>query len=40
VNMHTPDAGFADYLRALRDGREAAFDSFDPRRTAAFPPPR
>jgi hypothetical protein len=29
LNIHTPDAGFAAYLRAARDGREAALDSFD-----------
>jgi hypothetical protein len=30
LNFHAPDGGFADYLRAARDGRNAAFDSFDP----------
>ena len=30
LNMHVPDTGFAEYLRALRDGREPDFDSFDP----------
>lgn len=30
LNFHAPDAGFAGYLRAARDGRNAAFDSFDP----------
>jgi hypothetical protein len=29
LNIHTPDAGFAAYLRAARDGRVLAFDSFD-----------
>jgi quercetin dioxygenase-like cupin family protein len=30
LNMHTPDTGFVEYLRALRDGIEPDFDSFDP----------
>jgi quercetin dioxygenase-like cupin family protein len=30
LNIHTPDKGFAAYLRALRDGEDASFDSFDP----------
>jgi quercetin dioxygenase-like cupin family protein len=33
LNIHAPGAGFDDYLRALRDGRDddvARFDSFDP----------
>jgi quercetin dioxygenase-like cupin family protein len=30
LNFHAPDKGFAAYLRAARDGRDAAFDSFDP----------
>jgi mannose-6-phosphate isomerase-like protein (cupin superfamily) len=30
LNLHAPDQGFAAYLRALRDGTEPAFDSFDP----------
>jgi mannose-6-phosphate isomerase-like protein (cupin superfamily) len=29
LNIHAPDAGFAEYLRAARDGRQASFDSFD-----------
>jgi quercetin dioxygenase-like cupin family protein len=29
LNVHTPDQGFAEYMRALRDGRPAAFDSHD-----------
>ena len=37
LNMHTPDAGFAEYLRALRDGRAAAFDSFDPPEDGGLP---
>jgi quercetin dioxygenase-like cupin family protein len=30
LNFHTPDGGFAQYMRDLRDGNEATFDSFDP----------
>ena len=30
LNIHTPDAGFAAYMRGARDGREVPFDSFDP----------
>lgn len=30
LNMHAPDAGFAAYMRALRDGAAAGFDSFEP----------
>ena len=29
LNIHTPDAGFAAYLRGARDGRAVALDSFD-----------
>jgi mannose-6-phosphate isomerase-like protein (cupin superfamily) len=29
LNFHTPDEGFAEYMRALRDGRPARFDSYD-----------
>jgi quercetin dioxygenase-like cupin family protein len=29
VNVHTPDRGFAEYMRALRDGLPASFDSYD-----------
>jgi mannose-6-phosphate isomerase-like protein (cupin superfamily) len=30
LNFHTPDQGFADYLRGQRDGNAVPFDSFDP----------
>jgi quercetin dioxygenase-like cupin family protein len=30
LNFHTPDGGFAAFLRGRRDGREVAWDSFDP----------
>jgi quercetin dioxygenase-like cupin family protein len=29
LNLHTPDTGFADYMRGLRDGTKVPFDSFD-----------
>jgi mannose-6-phosphate isomerase-like protein (cupin superfamily) len=29
LNVHTPDRGFATYMRALRDQRPASFDSYD-----------
>ncbi len=38
LNFHTPDAGFAAYLRALRDGTDASFfDSFDPPADGGLP---
>ena len=40
LNFHTPDGGFADFLRAGRGGAEAAFDSCDPPEMAACPRPR
>jgi quercetin dioxygenase-like cupin family protein len=30
LNFHTPNKGFAAYMRALGAGAEASFDSFDP----------
>src|SRR5439155_4092363 len=30
VNLHIPGCGFADYLRALRDGRTLVYDQEDP----------
>jgi quercetin dioxygenase-like cupin family protein len=30
LNFHAPDGGFAEFLRAGRDGGEGAFDSFNP----------
>jgi quercetin dioxygenase-like cupin family protein len=30
LNMHAPDAGFADYMRGLRDGTGVPFDNFEP----------
>jgi hypothetical protein len=37
LNFHAPDTGFAAYLRALRDGAEAVFDSFDPPAEGGLP---
>jgi quercetin dioxygenase-like cupin family protein len=30
LNFHTPDGGFAAYMRGRRDGEDLGFDSFDP----------
>jgi quercetin dioxygenase-like cupin family protein len=30
LNLHAPGAGFAAYMRDLRDGRPAAYDQWDP----------
>lgn len=30
LNFHTPDGGFAAFVRGARDGVEVAFDSFEP----------
>lgn len=30
LNFHTPDGGFAAYMRGRRDGLDTTFDSFDP----------
>src|SRR3954453_13772846 len=30
LNFHAPGEGFADYLRALRDGREFSYDQYPP----------
>jgi quercetin dioxygenase-like cupin family protein len=37
LNLHTPDGGFAEYMRARRDGRDASFDSFDPPADGGLP---
>jgi mannose-6-phosphate isomerase-like protein (cupin superfamily) len=38
LNFHTPDGGFAAYMRDLRDGVEgASFDSFDPPADGGLP---
>lgn len=38
LNFHSPNGGFADYMRAMRDGVEAGFDSFDPPEDGGLPP--
>lgn len=30
LNFHTPDGGFAKFMRGARDGADIGFDSFDP----------
>jgi quercetin dioxygenase-like cupin family protein len=37
LNMHAPDKGFAAYMRAMRDGVDAGFDSFDPPADGGLP---
>jgi len=37
LNLHAADKGFAAYLRALRDGTDAAFDSYDPPADGGLP---
>ena len=37
LNFHTPQAGFGDYLRGRRDGRDVPFDSFDPPQDGGLP---
>lgn len=37
LNFHAPDTEFAAYLRAARDGADAAFDSFDPPADGGLP---
>jgi mannose-6-phosphate isomerase-like protein (cupin superfamily) len=37
LNLHAADTGFAAYMRALRDGTEAAFDSYDPPADGGLP---
>lgn len=38
LNFHTPDGGFAAFLRAMRDGEDAGFDSYDPPPDGGLPP--
>jgi quercetin dioxygenase-like cupin family protein len=40
LNLHTPDTGFAEYLRAARDGADTDFDSFDPPLDGGLPATR
>jgi mannose-6-phosphate isomerase-like protein (cupin superfamily) len=38
LNLHTPDGGFASYMRGRRDGdKHASFDSFDPPADGGLP---
>jgi len=30
LNLHAPGVGFADYMRAIRDGRPFGYDQYDP----------
>jgi mannose-6-phosphate isomerase-like protein (cupin superfamily) len=30
LNLHAPGVGFADYMRAIRDGRKLDYDQYDP----------
>jgi quercetin dioxygenase-like cupin family protein len=38
LNLHAPGQGFASYLRALRDGREFAYDQYPPPPDGGRPP--
>ena len=41
LNFHAPGSGFADYMRALRDGRKLSYDQHDrPRKALARSPRR
>jgi quercetin dioxygenase-like cupin family protein len=40
LNLHAPDKGFAAYMRALRDGADAAWDSHDPPADGGLPAAR
>jgi hypothetical protein len=37
LNLHAPGSGFADYMRALRDGRKRTYDQHDPPTEGARP---
>jgi uncharacterized cupin superfamily protein len=38
LNLHSPDGGFAEYMRGLRDGADdPSFDSFDPPEDGGLP---
>ena len=37
LNLHAPGRGFADYMRAIRDGRELTYDQFEPPRDGGRP---
>src|SRR3954452_1461764 len=38
LNLHAPGESFADYLRAMRDGRDFAYDQEAPPRDGGRPP--
>jgi mannose-6-phosphate isomerase-like protein (cupin superfamily) len=38
LNLHAPGAGFADYMRGLRDGRKVPFDQEPPPADGTRPP--
>lgn len=38
LNLHAPGSGFADFLRATRDGRDIEFDQHDPPADGGRPP--
>jgi mannose-6-phosphate isomerase-like protein (cupin superfamily) len=38
INIHAPGRGFADYMRALRDGRPITYDQFPPPPDGGRPP--
>jgi mannose-6-phosphate isomerase-like protein (cupin superfamily) len=38
LNLHAPGQGFADYMRALRDGRSLSYDQHDPPADGGRPP--
>jgi len=38
LNLHAPGAGFADYMRGLRDGKRVPFDQEDPPPDGTRPP--
>ena len=40
LNFHTPDCGFADFLRTLREGTPGQWDSFDMPADGGLPPER
>jgi mannose-6-phosphate isomerase-like protein (cupin superfamily) len=37
LNLHAPGSGFADYMRAMRDGRKLTYDQHDPPAEGARP---
>ena len=37
INVHTPDGGFAEFMRGRRDGADVGFDSFDPPADGGLP---